>query len=211
MAIDLFGNAGPPIPGLHIKLDAITPTEERDLIAGIEEIDLPHFQFQAWLSKRRTRSFGWRYDFRNPSFGPSDPIPGFLRPLKAVAADFAGVADDDLVQTSVIKYEIGAGIGWHKDRPELDAVIGVSLASEATMRFRRRSGSAFERTSVALPPRSIYLLDGEVRYEWEHSIPPVTTPRWSITFRGLSEKGKRRIQADASASAQSLLTKTSSR
>lgn len=75
MATDLFGNAAPPIPGLHLKLDAITTREERDLIAGIEQIDLPHFQFQAWLSKRRTRSFGWLYDFRDASFGPTEPIP----------------------------------------------------------------------------------------------------------------------------------------
>lgn len=116
-----------------------------------------------------------------------------MNPLKAVAAEFAGVRNENIVQVSLIQYEIGAGIGWHKDRPELDAVIGISLGSEVTMRFRRRSKAGFERASVALPPRSIYLLDGEVRYEWEHSIAPVTTPRWSITFRGLSEKGKQRI------------------
>ena len=196
MSADLSGNTAPPIPGLGIRFDAITEPEERDLIAGIEEIDLPHFQFQTWLSKRKTRSFGWLYDFRDASFGPTEPIPQFLQPLKAVAAEFAGVPSADIVQVSVIHYEIGAGIGWHVDRPELDAVIGISLGSEAAMRFRRRKERGFERASVTLPPRSIYLLDGEVRYEWEHSIAPVTTPRWSITFRGLSEKGKRKIQAD---------------
>jgi alkylated DNA repair dioxygenase AlkB len=204
MATDLFGNTAPPIPGLHLKLDAITGTDERELIAEIEQIDLPHFQFQAWLSKRRTRSFGWRYDFRDASFGPAEPIPEFLRPLKAVAAEFAGIQDENVVQVSLIKYEPGAGIGWHKDRPELDAVIGVSLGTEATMRFRRRSRDGFARASVVLPPRSIYLLDGEVRYEWEHSIPPVTTPRWSITFRGLSEKGKRKVHADYFLSTQEI-------
>jgi DNA oxidative demethylase len=202
MSADLFGNTAPPIPGLVVKLDAIAETEERDLIAAIEQIDLPHFQFQAWLGKRRTRSFGWQYDFRDASFGPADPIPEFLHPLKAIAADFAGIPDEDVVQVSLIKYEAGAGIGWHKDRPELDAVIGVSLGARTTMRFRRRQGDRFERASVLLPPRSIYLLEGEVRYEWEHGIPSVTAPRWSITFRGLSEKGKRRIEAETSNSAQ---------
>jgi DNA oxidative demethylase len=69
MATDLFGNTAPLIPGLHVKLDAITLDEERALIAEIEQIDLPHFPFQRWVSKRRTRSFGWRYDFQNPSLG----------------------------------------------------------------------------------------------------------------------------------------------
>jgi alkylated DNA repair protein (DNA oxidative demethylase) len=202
MSADLFGNTAPPISGLNVKLDAVTPVEERDLIEGIEQLNLPHFQFQAWLSKRRTRSFGWLYDFQDASFGPTDPIPAFLQSLKGIAARFAGVPIEDLVQVSLIKYETGAGIGWHKDRPELDAVIGVSLGAAATMRFRRRSGGRFERSSVVLPPRSIYLLDGEVRYEWEHSIPSVTAPRWSVTFRGLSEKGKRRVGAESSNSAQ---------
>ena len=193
MSADLFGNTAPPMPGLRVKLDAISATEERDLIAEIEQPNLPQFQFQAWLSKRRTRSFGWLYDFRDASFGPTDPIPVFLHSLKRVAAGFAGVPDEDLLQVSVIKYETGAGIAWHKDRPELDAVIGVSLGAEATMRFRRRRGSGFERASAVLPPRSIYLLEGEVRYEWEHSISSVAAPRWSVTFRGLSEKGKLKV------------------
>src|SRR5215475_3755306 len=110
MAIDLFGNAAPSIPGLRVELDAVSEGEERELVARINEIDLPHFQFQAWLSKRRTRSFGWLYDFGNASFGPTDPIPQFLRPLKAVAAEFAEVQDEDVVQVSLIKYETGAGI-----------------------------------------------------------------------------------------------------
>lgn len=189
---DLFGNIAPPIPGLRVKLDAISGPQEKDLIDRIEQIDLPHFQFQGWSSKRRTRSFGWLYDFRDASFGPTEPIPQFLLPLKRIAAEFAGVQVDDVVQTSLIKYEPGAGIGWHVDRPELDAVIGVSLGAEASMRFRRRSGARFERTSVCLPPRSIYVLDGEVRYDFEHSIAPISETRWSITFRGLSEKGKQK-------------------
>ena len=111
MTTDLFGNTAPQIPGLRVKLEAITEREESELIAGIEELELPHFQFQAWESRRRTRSFGWLYDFRNSGFGPTEPIPDFLRPLKAVAAEFAGVPDVDVVQVSLIKYEVGAGIG----------------------------------------------------------------------------------------------------
>jgi hypothetical protein len=80
MMSDLFGNAAPPIPGLHVKLDAITLTEERDLIAEIEQIDLPHFPFQRWLSKRRTRSFGWLYDFRNPYIWADRSHPGVPAP-----------------------------------------------------------------------------------------------------------------------------------
>jgi alkylated DNA repair dioxygenase AlkB len=57
------------------------------------------------------------------------------------------------------------------------------------MRFRRRLDKGFERTTVPLDPRSIYLLSGEARHDWEHSITGMSAPRWSITFRTLSQKG----------------------
>ena len=189
MQVELFDLA-PAVPGLGFREDMISPEEERELIREIDQIDLPYFPFQGWTAKRRTRSFGWLYDFNSSDFGPTDPIPPFLLPLISRAAAFAGAAAEDVVQASVIKYEPGAGIGWHKDRFELDAVIGISLGSSATMRFRRRTKNGFDRASVFLPPRSIYLLDGDVRYEWEHSIAAGLATRWSITFRGLSEKGK---------------------
>jgi len=187
----------PAVPGLGFREDMISTEEERELIREIDQLDLPYFPFQGWTSKRRTRSFGWLYDFNSADFGPTDPIPAFLLPLKSRAAGFAGVPADDVVQVSLIKYEPGAGIGWHKDRPELDAVIGISLGSPATMRFRRRTKDGFDRASLLLPPRSIYHLDGDVRYDWEHSIAPGTQTRWSITFRGLSERGKRKIDRAA--------------
>jgi len=190
MKMDLFEDIAPIVPGLGFSPDAISIADEKALIAEINRIDLPHFQFQGWSSNRRTKSFGWQYDFNNANFAPSEPIPDFLQPLKHIAAEFASVDPDAIVQASLIKYESGAGIGWHKDRPELDAVIGFSLGAPATMRFRRRTERGFERASILLPPRSIYHLDGEVRYGWEHSIAPMRETRWSITFRGLSEKGK---------------------
>jgi alkylated DNA repair dioxygenase AlkB len=174
-----------------LREDFLSAAEERDLIARIAEIDLPPFPFQQWVGKRRTRSFGWRYDFQNGNFGPAEPMPEFLLPVRSRAAAFAGAPQEEIVQLSVVKYEPGAGIGWHKDRVELDTVIGVSLGSAAILRLRRRAGDGFRRASLPLPPRSIYRLDGEVRYDWEHSIAPGSQTRWSIMFRRLSETGKR--------------------
>lgn len=175
-----------PVSGLHFRADAISKAEEARLIAEINEIDLPQFAFQQWTAKRRTKSFGYLYDFRNADFGPTEPIPNFLMPVRKIAGEFAGVVAENLVQTSIIRYDPGAGIGWHRDRPELDAVIGFSLGAPAVMRFRRRQDKGFERASVALPPRSLYLLSGEVRHDWEHSIAPMDALRYSITFRGLA-------------------------
>jgi alkylated DNA repair dioxygenase AlkB len=41
--------------------------------------------------------------------------------------------------------------------------------------------------SLALEPRSIYLLQGEARWGWQHSIAPTPALLWSITFRTLRQ------------------------
>lgn len=184
---DLFGT--PVIPGLASRGDIVSADEERELIARIDAAGLSPFRFQQWTGKRLTHSFGWSYDFESGRFAPATPIPSWLEPLRARAAGFAGLAPADLVQALVIRYDPGAGIGWHKDRPVFEDVAGVSLGNAATMRFRRRTGARFARASLALEPRSIYHLSGEVRHAWEHSIAEHAAPRWSITFRSLSAKG----------------------
>jgi DNA oxidative demethylase len=63
-------------------------------------------------------------------------------------------APETLEQALVIRYDPGAGIGWHRDRPVFEHIVGVSLGASATMRFRRHANE-FDRTLLALPPRSI--------------------------------------------------------
>jgi hypothetical protein len=89
----------------------------------------------------------------------------------------------------VIRYDPGAGIGWHKDRPLFEHVVGISLGAPAALRLRRRRPGGFDRASAPLARRSIYHLSGEARHEWEHSIAEMDVARWSITFRTFSEKG----------------------
>ena len=55
------------------------------------------------------------------------------------------------------------------------------------MRFRRKAGAAWERRYLDLEPGSAYLLDGVARREWEHSIPPLASLRYSVTFRTLAQ------------------------
>lgn len=177
---------GPPLlPGLAYADAILDAAEERALIARIEASALTPFQFQQWEGKRLTRSFGWTYDFQTGRFAPGEAMPRWLAPVRERAAAFAGLCADTLEQALLIHYGVGAGIGWHKDRPVFGHVIGISLGTPATMRFRRRSGSQFERATADLAPRSIYHMQGEVRDEWEHSIAALDEPRWSITFRSL--------------------------
>lgn len=186
---DLFGP--PLLPGLAYAGEMITAAEETAAIAQIEAAALTPFQFQQWEGKRLTRSFGWTYDFQTGRFARGEPIPGWIEPLRARAAAFAGLTTGALEQVLLIDYGVGAGIGWHKDRPVFEHVIGLSLGAPATMRFRQRVGDRFERASADLQPRSIYHMEGEARNEWEHSIAPMEERRWSVTFRTLSPAFRR--------------------
>lgn len=182
--LDLFD--APIVSGLAMRDDCITAAEEGDLIARIDAEALSPFKFQQWTGKRLTRSFGRSYDFEKGRFVTADPIPDWLAPVRDRAAAFAGLAPDALLQAMLIRYDPGAGIGWHKDKPVFEHVVGLSLGSPATLRLRRRKPGGFERASADLEPRSIYRLTGEVRHQWEHSIAPMEAPRWSITFRSLA-------------------------
>lgn len=185
---DLFGE--PTVPGLAYGEDVVAAEEEAELIAAIDRSGLAPFRFQGFLGKRLTRTFGWSYDFDRGGFAPAEPLPDWLSPLRRCAARFAGLEPEELVHALLIRYDPGAGIGWHRDRPQFGDVIGVSLGHPATLRFRRRRPDGFDRRSVLLQPRSIYHLRGEARWTWEHGIAPMPATRWSITFRGLSEKGR---------------------
>ena len=185
---DLFGEAG--LAGLSQAGAFVTSGEERMLIASIDAAELSPFRFHGWLGKRLTASYGWRYDFDDARFALAEAIPDWLLPLRAKAARFACLQPGDLVQALLIRYDPGAGIGWHRDRPVFEHLLGISLGAPATMRFRRRKSGGFDRASALLAPRSIYHLTGEARHQWEHSIAAMEVTRWSITFRSLSEKGR---------------------
>ena len=184
----------PAVAGLAQADDIVTPSEETALIAHIDAAELAPFRFQGWLGKRLTHSYGWRYDFDAARLSRGEPLPDWLLPLRDRAAAFAGLPADAFVHALLIRYDPGAGIGWHRDRPQFEHVVGVSLGNPATLRLRRRKQRGFDRASAFLAPRSVYHLSGEVRHEWEHSIAEIEVPRWSVTFRSLSEKGRALVQ-----------------
>jgi alkylated DNA repair protein (DNA oxidative demethylase) len=181
----------PLIAGLRYEEEVISKAEERALLEKLGGLELAPFRFHGWLGNRKTQSFGWRYDFDDASFTPSQPIPEWLHAVRERAASFAGLKADDFVHVLLARYDPGAGIGWHHDREVFEKVVGVSLNTPATLRFRQRAGSSFRRASLEVEPRSAYLLSGEARHDWEHSISPGQSLRFSITFRTLSEKGRR--------------------
>ena len=180
----LFGAIAPP--GFHYWPGMITSAEEAALVAELQAQPFAPFDFHGYLANRRVVSFGLRYDYGKRAVETAAPFPAFLPPLRAKVAALAGEAADAFSQVLVNEYHPGAGIGWHRDKPQFGLVVGVSLVSPCVLRLRRRAGAKWERASIPLAPRSAYLLSGPARHEWEHSITPGEALRYSITFRTLA-------------------------
>lgn len=185
--LDLFG-ADPTLPeGFVYQEEIVSADEERALLMRIRELPLKEFEFHGYTGKRRVMSYGWKYDFSDRVVQKVEDIPPWLLPLRQAAAAFARLAPEQLQQALVTEYDVGTPIGWHRDKAVFGDVIGISLLSSCRFRLRRKVGSAWERASLMVEPRSAYLLRGPSRTEWEHSIPPVEALRYSITFRNLRQ------------------------
>lgn len=174
-----------PPEGFRYQPDIVSAEEEQSLAAEISTLPLKEFEFHGYIGKRRTLSFGWYYDFGDSKLRQTEELPAYLLPLRERVAVFAGLSSEALPHALVTEYGPGAAIGWHRDKGVFDEVVGISLLSLCNFRFRRKAGSAWERYSLIVEPRSAYLLRGESRTLWEHSIPGVDALRYSITFRSL--------------------------
>lgn len=184
--------------GLKLAYEIMSPDEEATLIALIEAAGLSYHAYDA-DNPRSSASYGWTYDFRNDSFTPCGDMPDGFRGVRDAAATFAGVEPDDLAECLLNRYEPGAVIQWHFDKPVWKHVIGISLGSPVTMEFRKQVDRGYEYAAAELLPRSMYLLSGEARHAFQHSLPPLTGKRWSITFRSFSEEGRKLRDRMASA------------
>src|SRR5262249_2348302 len=107
----------------------------------------------------------------------------YFRPLTELAAQISGASADAFEQVMVTEYPQGAGIGWHRDRPSYEDIVALSFLAPCTLRLRRKSGQSWERRWACIEPRSIYLLHGSVRDEWQPSISPMHVLRYSVTLR----------------------------
>lgn len=185
--LQLF-DAPPVLPeGMRYRAGLVGADEEKRLVAFIETLPLKPFEFAGgFRGNRRVVSFGWRYDYQVQKITQSDPIPDALIELRRKVAQFAGRPQESFQQVLVTEYAPGAGIGWHKDKPMYGDIVGVSLLVPCTFRLRRKTASGWERASFVAEPRSVYMLSGESRSVWEHSIPPLDRLRYSITFRNFA-------------------------
>ena len=127
-----------------------------------------------------------------------EPLAAYLElvamPLGEILYEPGGQMQHAYFPTTAIvslHYVMASGASAESAGVGNEGVVGISLLSPCVLRFRRRDGRRFRRFSLDAQPRSVYLLNGEIRHEWEHSIAPMETRRYSITFRSRKESAAR--------------------
>lgn len=184
---DLFGAPAPRLPeGLRYEEDFLGRDDERDLLQHIRALPLAPMQYQGFTALRRVVSYGGKYDFSRQRLEAAEPIAPWLHPLRAKAAAWLGIEPGLFTQALFADYRPGTPLGWHRDVPDFEDVVGISLLDVAVMRFRPYPPDEPRRADVIkleLAPRSAYLLRGPARWAWQHSIAPAKVLRYSITFR----------------------------
>jgi alkylated DNA repair dioxygenase AlkB len=190
MSTSLFA---PDVPeGFAYRDDFISAGEEAELVAAIGSIEYSTFEMRGVVARRRVAFFGVSYDNNT---APAAPFPEFLVAFRDRAAAWARVEPGAFAMALVNEYRPGAPIGWHRDAPQYGIVAGISLVSSCRMKLRPyvppsaavSSPGARRKTTheLELAPRSGYLITGEARQAYEHSIPAVAALRYSVTFRTL--------------------------
>lgn len=187
---DLFGLPAPATPalpeGLRYEQDFLSRTDEAALVARIAQLPLEAMKYQQYTALRRVVSYGGQYDFSARKLGQAEPLPDWLDPLRQRAAAWIGIDPAQFTQALVAEYRPGTPLGWHRDVPDFEDIVGISLGNEAVMRFRPYPPEAPKKSEVVkltLAPRSIYLLRGPARWQWQHSVAATKLLRYSITLR----------------------------
>jgi len=183
---ELFGNLQRLPAGLVYEPDFITRDEEAALLAEIRNLPLREAKYKDYTAKRRIVSYGGTYDFSSNELIPAGPVPPFLLPLRERIARWAEVPASRFAHALIAEYTTGTQLGWHRDVPDFELIVGISLGGPCRMRLRRyppKKGRNAETLSLDLEPQSAYLMRNEARWGWQHSIPPTKIRRYSITFR----------------------------
>jgi alkylated DNA repair dioxygenase AlkB len=171
--------------GLRYEPEFLSIGDEQTLLQTIGALPFSDAQYKQFTARRRIVSFGGRYDFSSNELLPAAPVPPWLYPLRERAAAWAQLPEGELNHALIAEYMPGTPLGWHRDVPDFESIVGISLAGKCRMRFRRypprRPGRA--ECHLDLLPRSIYTMQGPARWAWQHSVSPTKELRYSITFR----------------------------
>ena len=197
--IQLFATE-PELPeGFVYKAELISHEEEQSLVRAIEQLEFAEVKMRDVVAQRRVVHFGRSYAYETAALTSAPPIPEFLAALRQRVAEFSARDPEEFAEVLVTDYPPGAPIGWHRDAPGFDIIVGVSLLSECTMQLRpwpveKLPAKRAKPLKQILEPRSAYILSGPSRNRWQHRIPPAKTRRLSITFRTLRHGKKTNLK-----------------
>src|SRR5579872_437994 len=193
MAAIKFASSEELPEGFLYRNEFLSELQEAELLGICRGLDYAAYEYHGYLAKRRIVRYGVNYDSDTREESEVQPIPQFLAEIRARAAELAEVGSDELVQAMISEYSPGTPIGWHRDAPQFGIIMGISLGSACRLRLKplQTTGNrlAGRILSIRLEPRSIYVIKGEARSGWQHSIPQVGQLRYSITFRTLRSRG----------------------
>jgi alkylated DNA repair dioxygenase AlkB len=181
---DLF--EAPPLPrGLEYHPEFLTPDEEAALLPVAAGLPFREAKFQQYTARRRVVRYGRDYDAETGAWVEGEPLPAWLSDLRRNIARWRGIDEAAFMHALVTEYRPGTPIGWHRDKPQYGMVVGLSLGNACRMRFRPYDNQRDRKAVIALElaPRSLYVLCEDIRWRWQHSIPPAKALRYSITFR----------------------------
>jgi alkylated DNA repair dioxygenase AlkB len=173
------------IKGLVYEPEFLSLDVEKELIEIIKTLPLHAARYKQYVARRRVVSFGGSYDFDANRLLPGIALDERLHGLRDRVAGWLGVPAGDLIHALVAEYAPGTPLGWHRDVPDFETIVGVSLGGHATLRFRPYPDATATRKVVQLDvaPRSIYKISNQARWRWQHSVAPTSQLRWSVTFR----------------------------
>ena len=175
--------------GFQYTPSFISEAEEAELIRFINGMELRAFQFQGYEAKRKVASFGYDWNFENRSLTKGKDIPSPFLPLVYKVADYLALPTDRFAELLVTEYPAGSVINWHRDAPPFDLIAGISLQTDCLFRLRPHEKEKQHRSSLislTAKRRSLYVMEGPARTDWQHSIAPVKEVRYSITLRTLN-------------------------
>jgi alkylated DNA repair dioxygenase AlkB len=175
-------------PGFSYFPGFLDEREEAALCTEVLATELHDFNFQGFTAKRRVASFGYDYSFDKRSLSKGRDIPLAFNPLIQKVSTQLNIPVSDFSELLITEYPVGSVINWHRDAPPFHVIAGLSLLTDCVFRLRPHEKEKQNRASTISFPvrrRSLYVIQGAARSDWQHSIAPVKGARYSITLRTL--------------------------
>lgn len=126
------------------------------------------------LKNRQVKHYGYEFRYGSNDVDLGSPLGEKIPTecdilwdrLKKIGIDFR-IPD----QLTINKYCPGHGIPSHVDKhsPFEDTILALSLGSDVIMDWKHHSGKYIP---IVVPARSLLVMQGEARYDWQHGIQP---------------------------------------